>query len=86
MTDPNQEMHLRSGAIHNADPLVGLLYDLLRDHIQPGDLEKLVRNACTHADKIMVYSNGWLVRYAEDIVERLDKARGITRTAGFMTK
>jgi hypothetical protein len=75
MADPNAEMHKRSGAVHDADPLVALFYDLLRDHIQPGDLEKLVRSACEHHDKTMVYSNGWLAEYARDMVRRLDTAR-----------
>lgn len=79
--DPNRDMHQRSGAVVDRDPLVALLYDLLRDHIQPGDLEGLVRSASTHAGKPMIYSNGWLAAYARDIVQRLDKARSQNATA-----
>ena len=75
MADPNAEMHKRSGAVHDEDVLVSLFYDLLRDHIHPGDLEKLVREACENRDKTIVYSNGWLAAYAQDMVRRLDTAR-----------
>jgi hypothetical protein len=87
MGDPNAEMHRRSGTVHDADPLVALFYDLLRDHIQPGDLEKLVRTACEHSDKTMVYSNGWLAEYARDMVKRLDNARNPSaQTTSVLTK
>jgi hypothetical protein len=75
MSDPNGEMHKRSGHVHEVDPLVALLYDLLRDHIQPGDLEPLVREACLYGSVSKCYSNGWLAQYAKDIALRLDIAR-----------
>jgi hypothetical protein len=75
MTDPNAEMHKRSGKVHNNDALVALFYDLLRDHIHPGDLEQLVRSACESGTQMKVYSNGWLAQYAADLVFRLDVAR-----------
>jgi hypothetical protein len=75
MTDPNAEMHKRSGKIHNHDALVSLLYALLRDHISPGDLEKLVREECEHGSEMKVFSNGWLAQYAADLAFRLDVAR-----------
>jgi hypothetical protein len=57
------------------DPIVGLFYDLLRDHIAPSTLEELVRTACKHSDQVITYTNGWLALYAQDLVRRLDKAR-----------
>lgn len=75
MKDPNAEMHRRSGAIHEVDPMIALFYDLLRDHVAPGVLEDLVRDACKSAASTKVYSNGWLAEHAKDIVNRLDDAR-----------
>jgi hypothetical protein len=75
MNDPNAEMHKRSGAVHATDPLIALFYDLLRDHISPGVLEQLVREACLYDTTTKVYSNGWLAQYATDLVFRLDVAR-----------
>ncbi len=87
MGNPNVEMRTRSGDVSDSDPIVGLLYDLLRDHIQPGDLEDLVRTACENADKVMVYSNGWLAQYAIDMVKRLDIARNRSgQTTSVLTK
>jgi hypothetical protein len=75
MADENADMRERSGRVVYVDPLIGLFYDLLRDHIQPGDLEKLVQQACAPEAAVIEYTNGWLARYAEDMVRRLDKAR-----------
>lgn len=71
----NAEMHKRSGKVHATDPLIALLYDLLRDHVKPGDMEMLVRDACLYDTATKVYSNGWLAKFAEDIAFRLDVAR-----------
>lgn len=87
MGDPNAEMHNRSGQAHDSDALVSLFYDLLRDHIHPGDLEKLVRSACEHSSKTIVYSNGWLAEYARDMVKRLDSVRNPSaQTTSVLTK
>lgn len=61
----------RSGGFDCDDPLVELLYVLLRDHIQPADLEKLVADirSCKHMSA--EYSNGWLGRYAQDLAQRI---------------
>ncbi len=71
----NVEMRERSGRVVSVDPLVGLFYDLLRDHIKPSDLETLVRLACSHGSEVIVFTNGWLAQYASDMVRRLDEAR-----------
>lgn len=60
-----------SGSVTSNDPMVGFLYDLMRDYIRPGDIERAVENnlyrdTCT-------FSNGWLAKYAEDIVKTLTK-------------
>ena len=59
-----------SGKVCSNDPVVSLLYDLLRDHIQPGDMENLVHNT---SSQMTYYSNGWLAQYAINIRDRLKK-------------
>jgi hypothetical protein len=57
------------------DPLVSLLYSLMRDHVQPGVIEKLVTEV-EKGEIHTVYTNGYLAQYARDIVIRLqDKAQ-----------
>lgn len=60
--------------IKNKDPLVSLLYSLLRDYVQPGDLEGVVMDIEKHGSDT-VYSNGYLANYAISIVKRLKKIR-----------
>ena len=56
------------------DNLVAFLYLLMRDHVVPAKIEKLVMN---FSDKdTWVLSNGYLAEYAEDIVARLTKTKG----------
>lgn len=60
-----------SGSVTSNDPMVGFLYDLMRDYVRPGEIERAVENnlykgTCT-------FSNGWLAKYAEDVVETLTK-------------
>lgn len=47
--------------------LVAFLYDLLRDHVTPGVVEKIAQDATAET----LFTNGWLARYAEDLATRL---------------
>lgn len=53
--------------------LTSLLYELLRDHVHPGDVERIV----AHDEKYVVkgmnvtLSNGYLAEYAKELAERL---------------
>lgn len=67
--DNNKAMRLRSGSIDIDSKLVSFLYQLLRDHITTGDIEKIVRESETESK--CQYTNGWLAKYAEDIAKRL---------------
>jgi len=40
---PNDRLRTRSGSVRSSDPLVSVLYSLVRDHIQPGTLEKAIQ-------------------------------------------
>ena len=66
----NSRLRDRSGNVIDNDPLTSFLYDLLRDHVNPSTVEKLVRDS--RADSApFVYSNGYLARYAQDLAGRL---------------
>lgn len=64
----------RSGKVVTDSLLVSFFYDLLRDHVLPGVLEKIVTSIEYVSDKGQIehtLSNGWLALYAEDVAARL---------------
>lgn len=65
---PNQELYRRSGEVKSTDPLVGLLYVLMRDHVAPGTVEKIIQDC---GPEETMYTNGWLATYAQDLAKRL---------------
>jgi hypothetical protein len=71
----NADLRLRSGSVQIPGKLVDFLYTLMRDHIPPGDVERLVCEAVDNYERSPqepnLYSNGWLARYAEDLAKRL---------------
>lgn len=72
MSDPNDELRKRSGCVDSDDPLVSLLYSLLRDHMHPGTLEALVRQIEGGAAGLYTrFTNGWLASYAKDLADRI---------------
>lgn len=60
----------RSRNIKDDRPLVTFLYVLMRDFVQPGNIEAIVMEI-EDSDEEWVFSNGWLAQYAQDISERL---------------
>lgn len=66
-----ENMRERSGHININSYLVSFLYELMRDHITPGQIEEIVQNSIKDPD--VQYTNGWLAKYAEDIANRLIK-------------
>jgi hypothetical protein len=71
--EPNSELRLRSGEVNINDRLTSFLYDLIRDHLDAGTVEKLVRDA---QEPDVAYTNGWLAKYAEDLAKRLRGSDG----------
>lgn len=63
------QLRERSGSVTVNSKLVSFLYELMRDHVPQGILEKLVIESQTSEVK---YTNGWLASYAADIAKRLD--------------
>jgi len=56
-------------------PLIAFLYELMRDHVVPGDVEGIVKNQDAFPPEdsptVFVLSNGHLAAYAEELSERL---------------
>jgi hypothetical protein len=56
------------------DALDAFFYDLMRDHLTPGVLEKLVREAEKRPQEMYTFSNEHLALYAKELRARLDRA------------
>lgn len=67
----NIDLYKASGEVQLDSKLVSFLYELLRDHIQPADMEKVMRNSLNESE--VAYTNGWLAQYALYIANRLTK-------------
>ena len=76
MLVPSRDTVLKtsSGSVASTDPLVAFLYDLMRDFISPGDVEKIIES--NYGEKEFHFSNGWLANYAKNIVEALRETQG----------
>lgn len=68
-----EEMNKRitdaSGNVSDSDHLVSFLYELMRDDITPGKIEKIVRTSLHEGPT--EFCNGWLAQYAQDVAKRL---------------
>jgi hypothetical protein len=62
-------MRKRSGEVRIESRLVSFLYELMRDHVPLGVVEEIVQASEKEPD--VLYTNGWLAKYAEDIANRL---------------
>lgn len=75
--DPfSMSMRRRSGQINSQDLFVGFMYLLMRDHITPGTVEYMMiqlEKERWHIEPVdeVEFTNGWLAKYAEDVVGRL---------------
>lgn len=66
MLDP--ALRTRSGNINIQNKLTSFLYDLMRDYITPGVVEKIIQDSTSNE---VEYTNGWLALYASDLANRL---------------
>lgn len=71
----NDRQRRASGTFSCADPQVSFLYQLLRDHVTPGVMERIVREVELEPQPI-TYTNGWLAKYADHLAARLRAAGG----------
>ena len=53
------------------DPLVSFLYELMRDHVTPGKVEKVMSQTVPFKETRL--TNGYLASYAMDVAKRLRK-------------
>jgi hypothetical protein len=60
----------RSGEECSDNPLVSFLYELMRDHVPPGTIERIVLNSPAGQTK---FTNGYLAQYAKDVAHRLER-------------
>lgn len=72
----NQEMREAAGDVQTGDPLVSLLYTLMRDHLPAGTVQQLVDEEVTifnnNGGKPVIHlTNGWLAQHAEFLAKRL---------------
>lgn len=67
-SEENDRLRAESGQIQSDDPLVSFLYELMRDHVVPGEVERLVQSS---PKTDTVFTNGWLALYAKDLAARL---------------
>lgn len=65
----NEALRERSGTVRINSRLVSFLYELMRDYLTPGKIEEIIRSS--EKDPDVLYTNGWLARYAEDLANRL---------------
>ena len=69
--DMNEDITQTSGNITSDDPLVSFLYELIRDHLPAGEVQRIVNNS--QATRPTLFCNGWLVKYAEYLAAKLNK-------------
>jgi hypothetical protein len=66
------ELRERSGSVSSKDPLVSVLYSLIRDgDVSPSRIEFLVQEHIDSGADEVLYTNGYLAQYCIDIAERL---------------
>jgi chaperonin GroES len=65
------ELCEKSGLYTTQSALVSFLYELMRDHVTPGDVEGVLRNSINPTREQVSLSNGWLARYAENVISEL---------------
>lgn len=71
---PEQEaLCTASGRVTSDDPLVAMLYTLMRDHLPLGAVAELVRDAAA-TTLPCEYTNGWLAQYANHLAAQLRPA------------
>lgn len=68
LSQDNRKLRDRSGEVDINSRLVGFLYNLMRDHLPVGTVEKVVQEC--HEPNVE-YCNGYLAKYAQDIADRL---------------
>jgi hypothetical protein len=61
----------RTGNVGSSSKLVSFLYELMRDHVAAGVVEKIMFNLSMEKTKHLKFCNGHLAKYAKDVARRL---------------
>ncbi|KKL22962.1 hypothetical protein LCGC14_2430160 [marine sediment metagenome] len=69
-----EELREESGTVTYSDPLTAFLYDLMRDHLPTGVVEKIVHENVDNEQEC-VFTNGWLAKYAHNLAETINNAK-----------
>jgi len=69
-----EELKEDSGTITYADPLTSFLYQLLRDHLPAGEVEKIVCDVIAEGGVEVTFTNGWLAKYANNLADKIRSA------------
>lgn len=67
----NELMRDRAGKVDSNDKLVAFLYDLMRDYLPVGEVEKIIRENNVKDITSYQFTNGHLANIAKDMAERL---------------
>jgi hypothetical protein len=73
MNRNNRNLREVSGTVTYSDPLTSFLYQLMRDELPAGIVEKIVRDIVNEPEECL-YTNGWLAQYANNLSEELKNA------------
>ena len=63
-------MKERSGQVSSTSKLVMFIYILGRDYLTLGEIEEIMLDM---SEEKVIFSNGWLAEYANDVAKGLDK-------------
>jgi len=63
-----------SGRVVYKDPLTSFFYQLIRDELPAGKVEKIIQDIIDEEEKEIIFTNGWLAQYANNLAETLKNA------------
>ena len=66
-----ENMRNRSGRVTSKDPWVEFFYLLIRDEVPLHKVENIMRELEKNPDEEILYTNGWLANYCQDLAMRL---------------
>ena len=75
MKNRTDELREISGKIAYADPLTSFFYQLIRDELPAGTVEKIVQEVIEEPNDGCLFTNGWLAQYARNLAETLLNVR-----------
>lgn len=67
--DHNLDLRKKSGFVSSNSKLVSFLYELMRDGLPVGEVERIINNSTS--SETTIYTNGFLARYSEYLAEKL---------------